>query len=426
MDAKAWWKLAALLLYAIAFAIVLSKCTRVFETAPEPTPPPSKSKTPPNPENEPPPSAEERRRLKEQEEHTRRVDERRKAYDRREAELKTLRQTHLPVAIAELATEATRYRNKLSDLPRLTEPERWEREVPVKEALAHAKQLLVDDERIDREAQKERPTATEYSDDEVQSFMTRLAEFKRGGEELAKFAGALPVFIGHVPEPLIVSAVEAVAHSVLPPNAFDPCRDPKACPKPEAPPKTIALSEQEPEIKIYMTVVSWSNWYDRIVRSKPGANGLNVARLDPGDQVRWTGRKEFEFIPGKPRAEWYEVSGENFKGWILAAVLQKERGSSLNRALLQTTAFPGVPTTPRGPRYCADAFRLRGEPLPVHVAPDPHSRTLVRLPPRSCTITSTGAEFFYPDPSGSALWLEVLDDAGTIGWVSAFYLSRSR
>jgi hypothetical protein len=58
-----------------------------------------------------------------------------------------------------------------------------------------------------------------------------LAAFKRGGEEPGKFSRALSPFAGHVPEALIVSAIDAIAFRVLPRDAFDPCRDPAACPK---------------------------------------------------------------------------------------------------------------------------------------------------------------------------------------------------
>jgi hypothetical protein len=335
---------------------------------------------------------------------------------------------HIPGAIAELAAEAARFRRKLPDLAHLTEPERWQRETPVKEALVRVKALIAEYHAVDREAQKDRDGPTEYLADDTKALNDNLAALKGAGEgDDAKFATTLPSFIGKVPEKLMLSAAEALALAVLPPNAFDSCRDPKACPTLPAPPPAPVSAPAPPAAARNATALCvgpGARPQDLKVRREPDRFAELFFQLRPRQcGIEPTGHKDAYDTPWG-RSAWQQILVDGDTGWVKDGILVPEAGS----AMIPQLAKPSTPFPPRvppaGPRYCADSARLRGQRLPLRLAPDPNAPQLRALAPGTCNFTGTGRVQHSQEPFGRTLWLEVIDEDGTSGWVSAHYVRR--
>jgi hypothetical protein len=227
MLASHWMKAAAVFLYIIATAWVLTQCDRLMEPAPNHKTPTAKHDARKDVASaalsEPARLRDIKRRA-----HDEAVAKRRARYRALEADLLEMIKTDLPAALAELAHAAIRYRNKLSDLKHLTKAEQWERETPVKEAHARVRSLTEEWYKVDLEAQKEREGPTLNSATDMEALTKRLAAFKRGGEEIGAFAASLASLHGKVPEGLLLSAIDAIPRAVLPKDYLDPCRDPQA------------------------------------------------------------------------------------------------------------------------------------------------------------------------------------------------------
>jgi hypothetical protein len=78
------------------------------------------------------------------------------------------------------------------------------------------------------------------------------------------------------------------------------------------------------------------------------------------------------------------------------------------------------------PTYRADAAKLRGRVLPLHVMPDPTAATKMRILPATTGIRPTGRIAYYQEPvwlipSRPVLWREV-EVAGVTGWVCSYFL----
>lgn len=411
-----WTRLAAVLLYLAGVVLVLAKCTQVFqrravETASPPDPPAVL---------EPDQTHLEKRKL-----HLRKLAERRAAQQRHEADLKALAEVDIPHAVVELATEAARYRRKRPDLERLSEPERWERETPVKEALARASELVVEYYATDRLAQKGRDGPTLYHSDDANALTANLGALQRAGEDDLKDAAAvLPTFVGRVPEKLMLSALDAIARTALPADAFDPCRNPKACPKPPAPPPAAAAPPPPAPVAraaLALCVKAGARGPDLEVRRQPDPFAEVFARLRPRQcGIEPTGHKDAYNTPWGPTA-WRQIIVDGDTGWVKDGVLTPAGGS----AMIPQMAKPSMPIragVPPGPRYCADAARLRGHSLPLRLAPDPNSPALRWLPPGACSIVGTGRTQHYQEAFRRTLWLEIIDHDGTPAWVSAPYV----
>ena len=88
-----------------------------------------------------------------------------------------------------------------------------------------------------------------------------------------------------------------------------------------------------------------------------------------------------------------------------------------------TVAPRPVPAVREKPRaiYHAHTERLEGDVLPLHVAPDPYSRTVARIPPYAVLINGSGESHCYRERDRYVLWLR-LTYHGYTGWASAFYI----
>ena len=73
--------------------------------------------------------------------HEQKLARQRAEHQALERDLVTMIQTDIPSALAELVKAASRFRNKLSDLKHMKKADQWEREAPVKDALARAREL---------------------------------------------------------------------------------------------------------------------------------------------------------------------------------------------------------------------------------------------------------------------------------------------
>ncbi len=330
---------------------------------------------------------------------------------------------HIPRALAELASEALRYRNKLSDLAMLDKPARWERETPLKEAAAYARKLIAEYHVTDREAQKGREGPTVYLEADTALLARRLAEFKRGGEGLENFAAALPHFVGQVPEQLMGQAVDTIALAVLPADSFDPCRDPAACSKPEPMPPPVPPAKPE----LLRRVASWAPSHDLILRLNPNSSEPNAGRLSHGQIVFATGRKQTEGVPQGHRNQWIqitwiEVRTSDRTRWALESIFEKPDDNSRSEHVFDNhrTNFRGLlPASRPGPRYCAHAARLQGHPLPLRASPHESAAPIAHISPTSCMLTGIG------DISTPGQWLQIQHDHGPTGWVPAHFLRRA-
>jgi hypothetical protein len=226
--------------------------------------------------------------------------------------------------MTELSREALRYQNKISDLARLELAARWEREEPVKKARDRAYRLVLEYQRLDQQAQKEREGPTVYKDDDIAQLTKRLSEFTRAGEGIANFAAAVPAFAGQVPEKLLLEAIDAITLAALPADAFDPCRYPPACPK-EAADKPSTPAPAAPNEKLqFLTVAWWTRHHELIVRIEPDSTKPNAGVLSAGQPVQPTGRKHEEFVPNGLPIRWVEIKYHGATRWALEKIFVKE------------------------------------------------------------------------------------------------------
>ncbi len=316
MHPRHWFRLLALLLYVAGVLFVLHQCSRQFNPPEPPTP---KTRPAPVPDII---ARQQQQRAARQAEHQEQLQKRKAAYEALEADLKILREVDLPLAMAELSREALRYQNKISDLARLELAARWEREEPVKKARDRAYRLVLEYQRLDQEAQKEREGPTVYKDDDVALLTKRLGEFIKGGEGVAAFAAAVPAFAGQVPEKLLFDSIDAMAVAALPADAFDPCRNPLACPK-EAADKPSTPAPAAPKEKLRF-VSPWARHHELIVRIEPNSREPNAGILSAGQPVPVTGRKSEEFVPNGLPIRWLEIDYHGSKRWALEKIFRKE------------------------------------------------------------------------------------------------------
>jgi hypothetical protein len=309
MLATHWMKSAALLLYLLGILFIMHQCTHVFDGGTR-RPKPTLSVRDPHQDLPQAITREEREREERRQQHERETAQRRATQKAREAALHTMRTTDLPRAIDEYAKEALRYRNKLSDLARLSPSEQSERETPVKDARTYAYKLVLDYQSLDRDAQKGREGPTDYLDDEVALFMQRLTEFSNTRKDIADFAALLPRFVGCVPEGLILQGIDAIALAVLPADAFLAC--------PDCPP-----AAQTP--RMFRRVKTSAHLSDRVLRLWPHPRERIAGQLAPGAIVEVTGRSAvaYDEQPGVPITSLEILSGTNQKPmWALEKIFE--------------------------------------------------------------------------------------------------------
>ena len=315
MLASDWMKTLALLVYLLATAWVLSQCDRILAPA-DRKPPQTLSISDPagsdakSPKETPAAqiSEEAKMRAENRKAHWQELARRRARYLALEADLADMIKNDLPAALAELASNALRYRTKLSDLKRLSPQDRWDREAPVKEAHARARALSVEWHRLELEAEKGREGPTLHNEPDMQMLAKRMAAFKRGGEEIEPFAAALAPLHGKVPEAMLLAAIDAVPRGVLPGDAFDPCRDPAACPK------DAVAEPAEPETSTYCITPSLGRPVTLLKR--PELAAFMLMRLAPGQcGLLPTGRKAAS-NGTYGYARFIEVEVDGRTGWI--------------------------------------------------------------------------------------------------------------
>jgi len=327
-----WMRAAAIFLYVAAMIFVLSQCNRLLEPA-RPKAGISIPKEEASKADIKSPILERaEERAKKRKEYEKELARQRAAHHRLEAHLTTMVQTDIPAALGELASSAVKFRNKLSDLKHLKKPDQWERETPVKEALARNRDLTSEWYGLDREAQKGRDGPTLHSSSDIEALTKRIDLFKRGGEEIAEFAGALPVFYPKVPETLMLSALDAIARVALPKDAFDPCRDPSACPKP-APSPVAAAFPPPPPIPTNVKPPSGPTYCvdhhalapHRTValHEEPTPDSYVLSRVLAGScDLTRTGRRGFHET-AFARELWLEVVDRHGnRGWVIARYLR--------------------------------------------------------------------------------------------------------
>src|SRR5262245_24920610 len=122
MAALQWFRLAAIVLYVLAIVFVVNRCSPPAYSPSRPPAGPARAPVPPT-DPQPPTlprqpelSEQARARLAKRDRQERERAARLSGYHQLESELKTLATIDLPTALADLATEAERYRNKRSDL----------------------------------------------------------------------------------------------------------------------------------------------------------------------------------------------------------------------------------------------------------------------------------------------------------------------
>jgi hypothetical protein len=332
-----WMKVLALCLYLIATAWVLSQCDRLMAPAATEKGQPKTAAMAVattddslKEEAASPMSKQAKRRADKRKAHQTALAERRAWHQPLEAELLDMISNDIPVALAELAQAAIRYRNKLSDLKHLKKAEQWERETPVKDALRRARALTEEWGKTDLEAQKEREGPTQHSPADIEALTKRLAAFKRGGEEIHAFAASLASLHGKVPESLLLSAIDAIPRAVLPKDAFDPCRDPAACPKPAVveplaePPKTSFVARDFALGQRYCVDAAALGGRQLPLHIRPDpAAPIVVTVLPTSCRLTSTGRQAHR----RGSAEvWIEVTHDyGYTGWVNASYLQRYR-----------------------------------------------------------------------------------------------------
>jgi SH3-like domain-containing protein len=420
-------KAAALILYVGGIVLILNQCT---PTAPDRTVAEKASLTKPTaaapkPDESSLMSEQARARAEKKKQHDRHLAERLAVHQRLEADLKTLAQTEIPVAIGELASEATRYRNKRSDLKHLDKRAQWDRETPVKNALARARELIGEYYATDREAQKGRDGPTTYVDADSQALAKRLQEFKKDAEAFGSFAADLPAFVGKVPEKLALSALDSIAQMVLPADAYDPCRDPAACPKAVVPDEPAAALSTADRV-LRLCVSATANPGDLAVYDQPDTTARIIARLRPGQcDVAATGHKDAYNTPWG-RSAWQRISLDGKTGWVREGVLSSKAVAGTPSMIGSDTANGLERAASSGSRYCVSTERVNGSPLALRTRPDPAAPRIAHIAPTSCLLTATGREAHYADRTGRTLWLEIRHDHGPSGWVNANFLRRAR
>jgi hypothetical protein len=322
MLASHWMKFAAVFLWFGATLLVLSHCSRLMGpgSQAEKEPPPGLEKA--TKEGGKIPAAERKRQLDEERkahEHQRAREQ--AEYRRLEAILLAMLKTDIPPALDELAEAAAAYKRKLPDLKHLKKQEQWEREAPVKAALARARKLTEEFYAIDREAQqKGREGPTLHSAPDTDALRKRTETLKRGGEELGEFVKALPPLYGKVPESLLLAAIDSIARAALPADAFDPCaRDAAACPKPPPPPPPPPAPPAPPKVAGYCIADAPPRGAPLLDR--PEMSALVLTRLPLGRcGLRLTGRRM------RPHSTYrsttlLEVEVNGRIGWIAEAVI---------------------------------------------------------------------------------------------------------
>ena len=342
---------------------------------------------------------------------------RRQGLEAAEEELRSLLTEEIPEAIQDLASEAERYRVKRPDLKHLSKPEQREREKSVKAALERARAITERFYAVDRQAQMERAGPTVFADSDREAFHKRIELFRRGSEDLASFASYVAGQYGKLLEKPLLVAVEAIAKSVLPADALDLCRDPAVCRKPDivAGP-AIANKFQVLAGAMPSCVPRAPDGRDLHLYAFPRKGAAVLMRLAPGQCGILPVPDDARRSNADP--QWQRMQVGSLVGWLNA---RPER------------PLPGVPTMPQadasittGLRTCASARALGGQPLPLRVAPDPHSPSFKRLRGGDCSLRATGVRSVYPDPSGPAEWLEVIADSGEVGWVSGYFVHLAK
>lgn len=100
-------------------------------------------------------------------------------------------------------------------------------------------------------------------------------------------------------------------------------------------------------------------------------------------------------------------------------------GLKESQATSAVTTYAAV--APHDDELCADRATLQGRCLPLRSGPGPFNRSIRCLPEDSCGLVPTGTRRVVPDfNTGSALWIEVIDDRGNQGWVSDFYVTEKQ
>jgi len=330
-----WMKAAAIFIYVAATAFVLSQCNRLLgpprlaTAIPEPRVE-DKETVPPSPILQ---RAEERAR--ERKEHVKVLARQHAEHLRLEAHLVDMLQSDIPAALADFAGAAVRFRNKLSDLKHLKTAEQWEREAPVKEALKRARDLTGEWYALDREAQKGRDGPTLHAPADIDALTQRIAAFKRGGEDIVEFAGALPALYPRVPKALMVSAIDVIARVALPQNAFDPCRDPAACPKPAPkpfaaevpPPGPMPTNLKLPSGPVYCVDRQTLAPHRSVaLHEEPAPDSFVISRIPAGTcGLTGTGTRGFHEA-GFAREPWLEViDRDGNRGWVMTRYLRLRR-----------------------------------------------------------------------------------------------------
>ena len=134
----------------------------------------------------------------------------------------------------------------------------------------------------------------------------------------------MPAFAGQVPEKLLLDAIDAIAVAVLPADAFDPCRNPLACPK-ETPERPSTAAPAAPKEKLSFLYVSrFARHHELIVRLEPDSRKPNAGLLSPGQPVQPTGRKSEEFVPNGVPIRWVEIRYHGATRWALEKIFEKE------------------------------------------------------------------------------------------------------
>jgi len=333
-----WMKGAVIFLYIAAMIFVVSQCNRLLD----PARPKATLVGPARTEEEAANAAAKSSILthaeaqaRKRKEHERELARQRAQHHQLEAHLVTLVHTDIPAALDELASCAIRFRNKLSDLKHLKKPDQWEREAPVKEALARARDLTSEWYGLDREAQKGRDGPTLHASPDTDALTKRTEAFKRGGEDIAEFAAGLPLLYPRVPEALMLSAIDAIARVALPKHAFDPCRDAAACPKPAPlpvadafpPPGPLPTNLKPPSGPIYcVDRQTLAPHRTLALHEEPTPDSFVISRVRAGScGLTGTGTRGFHET-AFAREPWLEVlDRDGNRGWVIARFLRPRR-----------------------------------------------------------------------------------------------------
>jgi hypothetical protein len=408
-----WMKTAAAVIYFACIAIVLAHCGRLTRSADQP--PVKASHDDQAGKDRTPSSVLDRLAQLENERKAHEAEraKRRAAHEKLEAALLAMATRDIPGALDELAAAAAAFRRKLPDLARLTKEQGWEREAPVKDALARARALTGDYYAADREAQKGREGPTLHSASDSEALEKRIAAFKQGGEDFAEFVKALPPLYGKVPHDLLLTAMDAIARAALPADAFDPCaRDPAACPKPPPPPAPLPTVPRTPvppapvpplppaPPPTYCITQAPSHGVDLLAQPEMSAGILLRLPLGTCGITLAGGRIRPYSTYRSTMLVKVEVRGKT--GWLpeKSITAPSAPAPKRDRPEWQAGVHPGE-------RSCVDGGRL----LPLLQRPRPRARVIAQVLPTSCHLTATGRQ------SRDGDWIEVTHDYGLTGWV---------